>query len=285
MNGLRTGKRMGREKFSNWKKLAQLKTSSDILRFFYELRKKEDRKFSLSYICREAGISSKGYLSDIMNKKRSLKLEHVLGLAKTLGLHSVEQRWLRLHVQIEQEKVVAKKKVLNEKRVVLLRQLLVVRKEVPQGDYSLFMIFEIFAAFSLTKGKTSLNALKKRFSKYKKADIEFVLELLRAEEMVARVGDVYHLKESQLFFPSDRFKGRHYDFLEESIDNAGKSVRRWFDRPEESFFESSIISVDMKTYRKALPHLKSFFDNFRTEVETNDANGIVRFNAQVYPSF
>lgn len=73
----------------------------------------------------------------------------------------------------------------------------------------------------------------------------------------------------------------HLEILRESILDAAKRSPAWFDRSDDAHFESMIVSVSRAEYRRLLQRLKSDLVQWVSDLETHDADSLVRVNVQV----
>lgn len=78
----------------------------------------------------------------------------------------------------------------------------------------------------------------------------------------------------------------HAQFLTESFFAAARSVRSWYDRPAESLFTSSIITVNRKQFQRALAAVRKKVLEIQTDLDDEGRekpDALIRFNIQIYP--
>lgn len=264
-------------------KIAGFDSTHEVLRCIYLYLKKDNPKYSMGYIFKAAGLSSKGYLSDILSGRRRLKTQHVRGMAKAMSLPKKVENWLHILVECEQEKDPRKRESLLRKRESVRKQLGIHHK-LYKSKSPVSLLIDVFSGLSLTEGKASSESLLQFFPGYTEREITNALEDLQAEGMLSKSGDTYVSLKSHLMLSDRTYPEQHLEFLEQSIEKAKNNVRPWLRHNQESFFESSLVSVNKEQYKKLLPELKNLFERFQCEVETNDANELIRFNIQIYPS-
>src|SRR4051794_13269863 len=80
--------------------LATAEDASEMFDRIYRARKEENRKVSLQYLCRRAGIPSTGYLSDVLRGRRRLHLKYAKSLPAALGIEGVGARILRARLAL-----------------------------------------------------------------------------------------------------------------------------------------------------------------------------------------
>ncbi|HYX32379.1 MAG TPA: hypothetical protein VE954_04645 [Oligoflexus sp.] len=82
--------------------LLQANHASEILRTLYCLFKGKQKKVSLTFICRSAGIPSKGYLALVMNGQRRLHAKYWDSIFRTFKLNHTQRDILRAFLEMEQ---------------------------------------------------------------------------------------------------------------------------------------------------------------------------------------
>ncbi|MDQ3231482.1 MAG: hypothetical protein M3Q07_06640 [Pseudobdellovibrionaceae bacterium] len=82
--------------------LLQANQASEILRTLYCLFKGKQKKVSLTFICRSAGIPSKGYLALVMNGQRRLHAKYWDAIFRTFKLNPAQREILRAFLEMEQ---------------------------------------------------------------------------------------------------------------------------------------------------------------------------------------
>ncbi len=75
----------------------------------------------------------------------------------------------------------------------------------------------------------------------------------------------------------------HLDFLRQAIVKASRDAAKWYEQRSAAHFESSVMSVNSITYQKLLARLKDDLAQWQTELESERADTLVRFNIQIYP--
>lgn len=82
--------------------LLEANHASEILRTLYCLFKAKQKKVSLTFICRSAGIPSKGYLALVMNGQRRLHAKYWEAIFKTFKLNDTQREILRAFLEMDQ---------------------------------------------------------------------------------------------------------------------------------------------------------------------------------------
>lgn len=82
--------------------LLESEHASEILRTLYCLFKSQQKKVSLTFICRSAGIPSKGYLALVMNGQRRLHTKYWESIFRTFKLNDKQRDILRAILEKDQ---------------------------------------------------------------------------------------------------------------------------------------------------------------------------------------
>ncbi len=258
-------------------------SSAEIVRRLYDLRKAENAKYSLAFLCRAAGIKSKGYLADVMNGRRKLNPDYWEGLAHGLGLDGLRSELF--HLLLEHD--VAE----EESRADLATQIAAHRKAVAASDETMperlrgmFFAFEVFCAFGLYKNQPTREELGSYFGRAMGVELDSALHLLISAGLAELNDGRYKLLRDTIKFVDSEDGISLQNFVRLSIESAMLEVDRWIPKSSESYYESNLISVRTADYLKELPRIKDTLRKIQTGLESSDADMILRFNIQVYPS-
>lgn len=94
--------------------LVEAESAAPTLRNLYELYKRHIGKFSMSFICRRAGIPSKGYLSFVMTGDRKLNEKYWVPVSEVFHLNPDQLEIMRLLFEREAR---PQKKLLIDQRL------------------------------------------------------------------------------------------------------------------------------------------------------------------------
>jgi uncharacterized protein (TIGR02147 family) len=261
-----------------------LTSSSDAIKTLYLSHKEENPKYSLGYICRKSGISSKGYLSDIIHGRRTINLKYSKGIIAAFSLKGVSAQYLKTLIQKDNEIDLLRIKKLTQVLKDLEKESKIREVSVPSSFTEPFFTLEVFCAFGLFQSRPTLQDLLQYFGKNADGKVQRALEALLLMGSISRREDGrYELRERQFIFKDSQDGLRHLEHLEESLEHAKRNVRHFFPKADQSYFESKTVSVSRAKFEKALPHLKRNFKSFVSSLETDDGDELVRFNIQVYP--
>jgi hypothetical protein len=82
--------------------LLEANHASEILRTLYCVFKGKQKKVSLTFICRSAGIPSKGYLALVMNGQRRLHAKYWDAIFRTFKLNDLQRDIFRAFLEMDQ---------------------------------------------------------------------------------------------------------------------------------------------------------------------------------------
>lgn len=258
--------------------------SAEILRRFYELRKADNAKYSLTFLCRAAGIKSKGYLADVMNGRRKLNAEYWEDLAHAFGLDGIRSELFRLLLRLDAAEEPAEKRELQPEIASHRKAIQAADETLPERLRGMFFAFEVFCAFGLYKNEPTRENLREYFGRSMGVELDAALHLLTSSGFAELAGERYKLLRQTVNFTDAEDGISHLNFLRLSIEDAMRKVEKLQPKKNVTLFESNMISVRAKDYIKELPRIKEAVRKLQTNLESGDADMILRFNVQVYPS-
>lgn len=265
--------------------LSSANDSAQAIHDMVQIAKSFDQKVSLSYICRKLGLNSKGFLSDVMKGRRQIGQKYWPKLAEIFQLDPTYREIFFLLLSIDAEK--------DQKQLQLLREELAIKRKA--ANYSerilskklrgMFFAFDVFCAFGLFKNQPSREDLRSYFGVQRGLELDVALNILLSTDLIERLEDhSFRIKNHNIRFSDSEDSFSHLDFLKESIEDARRSVEQWKDRRQESIFSSYIISVKRQHYQKVVDKLRRDLLEIQSGLESEDADLLVRFNIQVYPT-
>jgi uncharacterized protein (TIGR02147 family) len=250
-----------------------------------QLAKSFDAKVSLSYLCRRLGLSSKGFLSDVMNGKRSLGEKHWSDFADLFKLDTSIREILFLLLRLDNEKDADQKRLLTEEISFKRKAANYSEKILSNKLRGMFFAFDVFCAFGLFKNEPTKDELRRYFGTARGVELEVALNILLTLDLIEKIENGrYRIRNYNIRFSDSEDGLSHLDFLKESIEDARRSVEKWKEKRDESIFSSYIISVKQEHYRKVVDKLRRDLLEIQSGLESAEADLLVRFNIQVYPT-
>ncbi len=258
--------------------------SSGILARLHRLQKSRSSKWSMQLVCRKVGIPSTGYFSDVINGKRSLHPKYLPGISKTFGLDKLQQDYLALMVNRDHSRDDETRNKLQAelKQVAIMIQVQFIPIPAQLSD-DLLWHFLVFSAFSLFESPPTQTQLEQYFGLELRADIDRSLTKLQAMGLIERQGDSSMLVKSRIIFSEAEDGFSHIDFTEKSIQEAAQKARFWYQKPDQSAFLSTIITVQKAAYEAALPTVRARILDILADLDSSNGDQMVKFNMQLFP--
>lgn len=263
--------------------LLAARDATEALRNLYDYSKTRDRKYSMAYLAKISGLSSSGYVSDLMSGRRRIQVEQSLRLAKVFRLGKEAKQLFRTLIKLEHEKESAKRASLLRRREVLTKALRIGHRKSTAALKDMTTAFEVFCAFGLFANRPTLDNLVDYFGSSRREEISEALNTLRSMNLVNAEGKHWKPLVDHIIFGEDSSGLSHINFLKDALVHASRSVEDWFPRKEMAYFTSTIISVKKQHYQAQLEDLRSKMVIWQTDLESGEADSLVRVNLQVYP--
>lgn len=265
--------------------LANGASSGLVIRNLYDLWKRHHTGFSLAILCQRAEMPSKGYLSDCMAGKRILNIKYRDSLVKAFKLKSENAHYLKVLIAYENEKDERKRLILQSRLANAKKAINVQFMKMSKTYDGIFTALEVFCGFGLFKNRPTWHQLETYFSDTPKARLLDALFLLKSMNLITEApSGHYETKTSHFVLGEAESDFSHVEFIKLALAHASDNVENWFSQKDRSYFASSILSVRMEHFEKAIESLKSRMLLVQTDLESSDADTLVRFNVQIYPT-
>lgn len=262
------------------KALSDAKNSSEGIRALYLSFKEQDPRYSIPYICRKAGISSQGYLSDVMQGKRVLNSKYRAGVIRAFGLKGAAARYLKTLLEIDHQKApissTLTKKVSAQKKALTIEH-----RSIAPDMAQFFFALEVFCGFGLFRNTPTMQDLVDYFASRSITELHQAILLLKELKLIALQGDRYVVTNAQVNFGGEEFS--QIEYLKLAFKHGMQNINKWYNQPDISLFESINISVKKSELIKHLPAVRQSTEDLRLALETDDGDMVVRLNLQIYP--
>lgn len=262
--------------------LADAERAHEALAMLIRRGKALNPKQTLGFLAKKADIPSTGYLSDVMSGRRILHAKYRDVLLDALNVTGTVRSFVTVLLAIEDLDGGPGSEELVREREAIRKVLRQQSRQFPERLAGMFFAFEVFAAFGLSGQKATRDQLRAFFGVGRGVEIERALGLLLQSGLIERDGETFRIVSDQFYFIGKDGLS-HIDYLTMALREAEEKVGAWYERPDRSFFVSSILSVKDSTYRVRLPELKAQMKRFESDLETGDADRLIRVNVQVYP--
>ena len=226
-----------------------------------------------------------GYLTIFTDLNRRTCSKYLAKLAKIFSLSNTEFRFLEVLVQIDLAKTDKGSKAHAEALARLKEELSLQPKEVKSHFASYVLLSEIFCALSLFGEPPTQDEILQRFSHRQFLDVQSALAELEQLKVIER--DPKTKTYRQLQNKVSWIQGDNLDATIKGIEEIYKDgilqLPRFFPSRDLSFYNASIVSTDWAKFLALLPKLREEIYRLESEIESNQADSLVRFNVQVYP--
>lgn len=259
-------------------------SSSEAIAKLYRLQKSQSAQWSMQFICKKIGIPSTGYFSDVIKSKRTLNPKYIPATCKTFALSKPQSFYLEKLILRDQASNTEVMEALNAELKKAGEHLQTEYINVP-GQLSEGLLWHILvlSSFSLFKGEPKKIQLEKYFGPGLSLPLGKSLHKLASLGLIEQVDDGYALTKTRIIFNDAEDGYSHLDFLEKSILHAASEARNWFDKKEESFILSTVVTVNSEEYKTRIPEIRSKIHALINELNSDEGDRLVGFNVQLFP--
>lgn len=237
----------------------------------------------MQYICNHSGIPSKGYLSDVMKKRRKLSLKHVEGIANVFSFNVAQRNVFKSLCELEHCKNLNEREQVVQNIYVARKRLEVKHLSLSSGNFDPYTMAKCYCSFGVGRNSLSIDEISKCINESHE-DVSLALETLIQKGWVIKDNDCYRLTGNQhIVFNEGDSNSFHKRLIKSSVESAMGKIDLAFEHNDVSYFESSSLSVDKKSYKKVLKEIKTLMDESMCKLETTEGNQIVHFNLQILP--
>lgn len=260
------------------------RSACEILKVIYEDCKQKHPHLSLAWLANRLDLNSKSNISDFFNGRRSLAPQYWPPLFQALKISDpLEVKALTQLLSFEREKNLLKKQEFKhgfDSTLKLLRS----KKLSELGSLTPYDAETICAFGMIDENADALQELQKVFPRRSPMNIKNTLDkLLKLNIVVKNDQDQLHLNHSDIYYPRNSEQDT-VDYLLDCFKSGNDLYRKKLYQDHTfSYFESIAVSVNKKEYSKTLKKIKNFVNGLVEELETSDADEVVRLNFQIYP--
>lgn len=249
----------------------------------YVLAKEKNPRLSLTMLSRLLGVKSKGYVSEILSGKKRISRETAIGLMGAFKLDERSKTLWNLLASKENAASQAELVAIDEQLKIARKTLSVKFLKAKTRLQDVLFLTELFCAFGLFENRPSLAELQSYFGKRSRDELLEGLQALVEFGVVGEhTGRYVVLKDNIMFLDSDDKKA-HLDFLKQALEQSTAAVEKWFDKPQQAYFEHTIISTTETDYVNFLKKLKQQHVQNVNSLESSKADLLVKVCLQAYP--
>jgi uncharacterized protein (TIGR02147 family) len=255
-------------------------TIAELILGILEHKKISHPSFTASSLAKRAQIS-RSYLSEVLSGKKKISKTAAISVRSALGLLHLESGYFDAILQKELAKTENEKIEAQKEVNICLKLLQSVRgeRQVPEG--ATLLAFDIYAAIGMFGNSgASLAQLKALFQQHLGLEVQGALKWLVAKGVLKTENENYFYTKSGLVFSAAEGSLRE-DFWRESLQDSVKNLGKFAD--EDCYFSSYSVSVQKKHAKKILSEMKKLIFEKLTELDSPEADGLMRLNIQMYP--
>lgn len=264
--------------------LLQSKSSSEMIDRIFKESRKHDSSQSLAKLAKFAGIASRGYLSEVCSGKKTLHTRYVNKLGGALSLSALQTKFLFKQILKERGGVVMNEAKLNAELAKLKKALMTSYTKLPDSFADNPKVLEIFCAFGLFGNRPSEEDLISYFGARHRSRIEDAIEKLQVAGLIREVDLHLELVENADYFFNQPGSAKKYiRILKNALKETQAKLPIWFERRDESLFDTTVISTTTRHYHEALNKFRGYLCEAKADMESQEADILIRLNVQVYP--
>ncbi len=242
----------------------------DYLKDFYHHKRHTDRKFSIRFFARRAGLKSENYLKVVMDGNRNLTARNLPKFVKGLGLGRTQAEYFEALVHLNQARDVSEKREYLEKLIHLKKKKTVLQLTRDQldfyADWFNIVIFEMACQAEFNPQPEFISRrLKNKVSPKQVTDsLKMMIDLgiLKIDEnqrimpVAARIGSSGEV-------PRDQIKKLHDSFIHQALEALHLQKEH----------EREIRSLTISLTKEQMPLFKEKLKDFQRELNTVFSSG------------
>lgn len=263
--------------------LVESQSSSEAIARLYRLTKARNNRFSYSIVCRLSGITSHGFLSEIIHGRRVLPEKYADGMCRAFGLVDDHAEILKTLIQRDNLNEGDMRKEY-EKRLATLRKLShFLRKDIPSDGIQAFMMTTVLSAFGMFSLRATAEEIMACFPKEDRALVEATFQKLVDDAYLNKEGEHYVLTQKDMFLSGDQMKAARSQYTQQVMEEATRQAIKATSDDDIEAFESFVISVKASDCQKRIAEIRKQFRELAASLGVEDGDMVVRFNMQLYP--
>ncbi len=243
--------------------------------------KKRNKNFNQSGFARKAGISSRSFLSEVLNGKKHLTNFSLPRVVKAFGISGHLARYFELMVSLEEPKVNYLRLSKEQTHVKLETLKEKIRSRVLSYDvqskainvYSNYEVLRVYCSLGEKRSGREISEISK-ISKVSKDVCELVVEKLCKMGVANKVGSRFENTERHLMFSdlgsSESFKEIWLNTHREVSEKALKS----FDDPS-SYFFASVYSTSVRRFPELKKKLHEVMLDFCSSEQDDNGENLI----------
>ncbi|MDQ3234058.1 MAG: hypothetical protein M3Q07_19790, partial [Pseudobdellovibrionaceae bacterium] len=223
--------------------------------------------------------------SEFLNGKRRLNNRYWKSFIKCFGLTGRLATAGLLVFEMDATEDAEERRVLQEKLDSLKRSFKKVEESFPSRLHGMVFAAEVYCAFGLYGNNPTKEQLKGYFGRDRALDVEYALACLLGIEVVGLNTETqrYFIRENTIRFTDSDDSGMTMNnFHHYAVQDAERAFKKWYSS-QDAYFETMMISVKKSRLPEFIEKVKDHSILSAQEVESTEADMLIRFNVQIYP--
>jgi uncharacterized protein (TIGR02147 family) len=259
---------------------------ADFLNFELEMRKGKNPKYSLRAWSRQLGFENPAFLSQILLKKRKLKLELAQKLSAQMKLSAPEAKYFQSLVLLANAKGDEEKRLLTEVLEDLRPRKVAAHTPVHLDIFKFIADWQHVAILEMFHLKDFDGTAEKIIAwlhpEVAPSTTLKALERLERLELITRTksGKLQRTKESKYLIdqniPNEAARGFHRQMIQKGLDAIGSQAIT------ERTVSASTVCLRARDYKKALEILREAHEKITALARHGDGVAVYQFNSQFF---
>lgn len=256
---------------TNIETLLQASTYRGFLLDLYKTNKALNKQFSYAYIAKRCGFSSKSFIKEVIDAKKSLSQNSCQKIIKGLRLPKlVGDYFFYLTARDELFTTLSKEQIHKELSRLKLKLLKKDTNSVISSDIFLTLNWPyVYAALGTLEGGASLIEIQQRLN-LSEAILKETLFVLIEKGLVLQKSNRFYVKDSTLFLEEIGSSKHFKAFFLNAINLQYQKAKQSFNSEDELFFSMS-FSTQSKKMKEFKKDLQNILDKYTSDIE--DPNG------------
>lgn len=263
------------------KALIHSQNSSEALNTLYVFGKKEKNSLSLMNICKRSGISSTGYLSDVLKGKRKLHIKYTTGTLKAFNLKGQERKFVELLITRDSSKSSEAINIYNDQIEKVRKSILIKTECLESTEDNWFTLCQVYTTLGIFPDGATENDIDIFLNDLKKKEILDCLKKLLRKKYINKLDNKYFWTKKHFILEGPAKNGLHNQYFKKALQKCMSLIPNRYGDRTNNLFMSQIISVKMSDYQPILERFRSTLLEFQSEMESETANNLVYFNILV----
>ncbi len=264
--------------------LLECESTAELLQALFEVSKKFSKRTSIGSLAKQAKISSRGLVSDYLSGRRRPAPRYWEPLGQALQLKGLNLEVFLCILKRESTAEDSEREVFTETIKKLRKAIATEFHVLPRRARGAMLFLELFSAFGLFQNRPTREQLRHHFGAQYQLELDMLLHLLINQGVIEQIDDHYIvLKDSfKLVDSEDRYS--HIEMLKAAMTDSRNHIDRWFHERDLALFSSGVVSVRRDKYQELISTIRNAVLKAHADIESSDAEMLVRFNIQIYPS-